>query len=300
MSHADLLLQKTSQPFVCRRFECQQLILKKGVVSDAFFETLRQFLRKNIREARERELASAAMHAHVNAAEGAENNDLLSRLLGEHPELNDQPMALIQLPQGVMKSTPLPQDRRKAYQRHLEEMFQQTENQSDIDDEYVEQRRVALERLRDNNALFEASPDIEKASGGLCALCKGGCCTAGGEHAFITPITIREQLESDPSLTADALLQKYLERIPDLSSEGSCVNQTPSGCALPREMRSDVCNTFYCDPVTRLQNEWSETNPRYIYAILRSNTAWNRYAAGEVNPVLATALIDVVNLGNST
>ena len=37
-----------------------------------------------------------------------------------------------------------------------------------------------------------------------------------------------------------------MRRLPAASYQESCVFHASTGCTLPREMRSAVCNTFYC------------------------------------------------------
>ncbi len=43
-----------------------------------------------------------------------------------------------------------------------------------------------------------------------------------------------------------AVLRLYVERVPDVGYDGSCIFHGKSGCTLDRSMRSDVCNSYYC------------------------------------------------------
>jgi len=49
-----------------------------------------------------------------------------------------------------------------------------------------------------------------------------------------------------PELDARAVLRLYSERVPPTGFAGSCVFHGPQGCTLERELRSDVCNSYFC------------------------------------------------------
>jgi hypothetical protein len=40
--------------------------------------------------------------------------------------------------------------------------------------------------------------------------------------------------------------------VPERSVEHSCIYHGEHGCALPRELRSHICNSYYCQPM----QEW--------------------------------------------
>lgn len=57
----------------------------------------------------------------------------------------------------------------------------------------------------------------------------------------------------------EELLTIYLSKMPETIWSDSCVFHGELGCALPRDMRAEICNTYRCDELKRsrqrLQNE---------------------------------------------
>src|SRR5690606_19576300 len=82
---------------------------------------------------------------------------------------------------------------------------------------------------------------------GLCTACAGGCCTKGGNAAYLTAHTMQRVRADLPDISLADLQQLYLMRLPRESMAGSCIYHTSEGCALPRELRSDTCNNYACE-----------------------------------------------------
>jgi hypothetical protein len=85
-----------------------------------------------------------------------------------------------------------------------------------------------------------------------CATCRGFCCMAGGDHAYLDRATFGRVLARSPTLSREALQEAYLSRIPEQSYRDSCVFHGSSGCTLGREKRADKCNDFFCTGVREL------------------------------------------------
>jgi hypothetical protein len=49
-----------------------------------------------------------------------------------------------------------------------------------------------------------------------------------------------------PTLDVGSVLQLYVERVPGVGYENSCIFHGKQGCALDRSLRSDVCNNYFC------------------------------------------------------
>ena len=113
-------------------------------------------------------------------------------------------------------------------------------------------------------------------------------------------------MDKHPEISTEDLLNAYLSWISAATVEDSCINQTASGCALPRELRSDICNGFYCDPVKLYQKKLSGKNELgVVLAIQRSSTYWNRFDLGVNNEIVQTALIQedalqILNVDNES
>ena len=80
-----------------------------------------------------------------------------------------------------------------------------------------------------------------------CNMCKGYCCKGGGEHAYLDERVMARVRQARPELDARAVMRLYLDRVPEVGYEGSCLFHSEKGCTLDRSLRSDVCNVYFCD-----------------------------------------------------
>ncbi|HVE40272.1 MAG TPA: hypothetical protein VNM14_10315 [Planctomycetota bacterium] len=143
---------------------------------------------------------------------------------------------LARLPANERGVVPLPEERRATFATNL---------------------RAAIDRaLDDPDRPVPESPEDAPAQAplirGACSACRGSCCTSGGEHAFLYPDHFRRFLRNHPERSRDELLADYLSRVPPESVQDSCVYHRESGCALPRELRANLCNSFLCGDLTEL------------------------------------------------
>ena len=102
----------------------------------------------------------------------------------------------------------------------------------------------------------------EPSVGASCAVCAGSCCRAGGTHAYLDRAAIRASMARHPGMAFRDVLKAYLSKLPDATFKGSCVYHGSNGCGLPREMRSSVCNTFYCDGMKKLRTDIVSDGPK--------------------------------------
>jgi hypothetical protein len=79
-----------------------------------------------------------------------------------------------------------------------------------------------------------------------CSLCKGWCCTNGADHAFLHQGTIARVHRARLALDVRTVLRLYIDRVPEVGCEGSCIFHGKQGCTLDRSLRSDVCNSYFC------------------------------------------------------
>jgi hypothetical protein len=115
-----------------------------------------------------------------------------------------------------------------------------------------------VQRLRDNLARLVVSPDHPPASsvrappegfagrvaGAACALCKGWCCRGGEDDGFLDEATLARVPRG--LMSTAAIIEMYVERVPDIGYQDSCIFHGAKGCTLDRSMRSDVCNSYFC------------------------------------------------------
>jgi hypothetical protein len=192
-------------------------------------------------------------HAEAKAAEAAVARAHFQALLSRRPELRARDPYLLQLTGLDAAIEPVPEALRQSFSRHL--------------------RQVVADCAAGGNAMFDVpgTEDLESSAGtassadapaitgqvdlprpsaaGVCATCRGYCCRLGGSRAFIDQRTIARVQSQWPDLSEEGLVAAYLDALPARHAAGSCVYHGAGGCALPRDLRSNVCNDYFCEPV---------------------------------------------------
>jgi len=114
----------------------------------------------------------------------------------------------------------------------------------------------------------EPHPEVPKPAesqvpliGGACASCRGWCCRNGGTSAYLTWNHFSKYLSRHPGKSKGEILAEYRNHIPTVTNRDSCVFHTATGCALPRDMRADICNSYLCDEVRRMLSAQPEGGP---------------------------------------
>jgi hypothetical protein len=114
----------------------------------------------------------------------------------------------------------------------------------------------------------EPEPELPKAAESqgpriqaACASCRGACCRFGGTRAFLNPDHFRHYRRLHPGKGREEILAEYRARIPSVTCKDSCVFHTQTGCALPRDLRADVCNSWLCDGISRMLSAQPEGSP---------------------------------------
>jgi hypothetical protein len=100
-------------------------------------------------------------------------------------------------------------------------------------------------------AVSHSATDPDPVLAEICSLCRGHCCLNGGDTAYIEMGTLQRVLSTRPDLDSDALLGLYILSLPERVFEGSCIYHGKNGCALDRDLRSDLCNRFWCSDIDR-------------------------------------------------
>ena len=132
---------------------------------------------------------------------------------------------------------------------------------------------VALRALRTKNPKHSVSPLRPEPEGfagrvarAACSLCKGWCCRNGADHAFLDEVTMARVRRARLTLDAPTVLRLYLERVPEVGYEGSCIFHGKQGCTLDRSLRSDVCNSYFCDELESYMTDGDAVRPTMIIA----------------------------------
>jgi hypothetical protein len=159
------------------------------------------------------------------------------------------------IPSFDVPVTNLPQRRRDALRDHVTRLLSQA----------TVGRRAPPAAGEGTGAAPQTSaapaPAVQAVLGRACAQCKGFCCRDGGDYAYLTVDTLRRYLAAHPEQRPREVLAAYLACLGNKTSLGSCVYHGPQGCTLPREMRSDTCNDFFCPELRGFQNGLPGTGP---------------------------------------
>jgi hypothetical protein len=110
-----------------------------------------------------------------------------------------------------------------------------------------ERLAAILTRMRTNEPASSVRPGPDgfaaRVAASACTLCKGWCCKNGDDDGFLDEATLARVW---PGMTAAAIVHMYVERVPNIGYEGSCIFHGEKGCTLPRDLRSNVCNVYFC------------------------------------------------------
>jgi len=170
---------------------------------------------------------------------------LPSLLANSH--LSEADIALIALPGSVAPLRPPPPERRERFRESVT-------------------AAVAASSTPDHEAM-QPIPEADSAPpaatpNAACGACRGLCCRNGGDKAYVDDSTVQRVRALRPGLSDADIIALYMNAIPERIVENSCILHGEQGCALPRELRSNVCNNFYCRPVRDWEREAVRTGTR--------------------------------------
>ncbi|MEX2138844.1 MAG: hypothetical protein WD894_06255 [Pirellulales bacterium] len=143
---------------------------------------------------------------------------------------------------------PLPDKRREEFRERIESLVDELAKWLDSNAEPADKSPSGP----GGDARSGVNPERERLVGAVCAACRGFCCRHGGTHAYLQVDTLYGLLRR-PDLCLEQLVGAYLACLPEQSFSDSCVFHSETGCALPRDMRSDTCNTHFCAGQQNLQ-----------------------------------------------
>ncbi len=260
----------------CKAIACRMIVSRRDDMGDAGF---RHYLQLQARHTQHRAAMTQLAMAR-KAAEAGENElafDGLRRRLGAAP--GQAPLRLL-LPHGPRRANKLGALRRARYRAHLVDIIAE----------------AALIGATPAGAIVVAAPapaaPLSTLPGQLCAMCGGGCCTRGGDKAYLSAETMRRVMDARPALSPDAVLAAYMERLVDRTQAGSCINHTGRGCSLPHDMRSDICNRFSCESLAKLQA--AQRAPEAVHTVLvvrRKQDHWHRNEQAVDNAITGLAVV---------
>jgi len=155
-------------------------------------------------------------------------------VLDTRPDLQMRGVDVVPVPGFGATMQPVSQSRRDTLRVHIDELLSE---ESLVVESAIEQAD-------------ELTPRAQQVTAAGCSTCRGFCCRRGGDSAYIKADTIARIRQTHSSLTSDALAAVYLNAVPDVGAVGSCIFHGEQGCTLPRDFRADICNQYFCGPLT--------------------------------------------------
>ena len=288
----DLLLSTESDYTVCRSIDCRNVMGRKFSMSVQAFETYLELNKKMIRHRRDVAEKRKKYIARVTEKERQENSRICHAVFQDNPELDKDSLCVVAIPSGYSSLVSLDEERINNYTEHLNQVINEAALLSSVSEVVHDEHFTANEKLAKIEQRFDEVTDLRTLSDRLCCVCKGGCCVTGANHAYVSVCSVRRYMDSHPNMSPAEILELYVSNLPTESIENSCINQTDSGCVLPRELRSDICNGYYCDPLKEYQQDMAEEDEAgLILAVQRSGTVRNRFEVGISNDVVGVTLL---------
>ena len=272
----------------CSTVACRMVVGRRADMDEAGF---RHYLQLQSRMTMERAANMHVAHARVSA-QARENAAAWAALRVKVPAMDEgeagPARALLRLlvPSGPARARVLSQRRRTRYRRHLLKLAAELDAAGAPAPGACGDARPVAAACGTDAAFASAMPAH------LCGLCGGGCCTHGADHAYLTADTLRRVMAQQPGVPAATLVADYLERLPAASQDGSCINHTARGCALPASLRSDICNNYACEALARLQHlQRTSAAPHVVLVVRRKQDNWQRKDGERDNRITARAVI---------
>jgi hypothetical protein len=235
-------------------------------------------------------LAVRARLLETRAPVEAQENAAAFAAIGPREDLGPGPVLHLALPTGPARARPLSRRRRRAYAAVLDQVIADALAEDDPTAHTPGLPGPSVRPTPGGEAATNAAASA--LPGRLCGACGGGCCIAGGDRAFLSAATIRRVLAAHPGLGAAELRAMYLGHLAERTMPNSCVNHTRHGCALPRSLRADICNSFACDPLRSLLNALEDDRPvRKVVALRRRQNHWD-----QENPLAPHDIVDAAVL----
>jgi hypothetical protein len=143
------------------------------------------------------------------------------------------------VPANLRQIVTLTERRKRPFRSHLRQSLRQA-----VSLQASSSHRASLDEQRVSPAA--SSLMLDPLLGRGCATCRGRCCNGGWDRAYQDAATLESYMHRHPGERPRHILENYLSRMPKRTFKESCVYHTEAGCVLPREMRSPICNEFYC------------------------------------------------------
>ncbi len=287
MSYLDYLNNENSHINVCRSLECKRIIGNKSTMSEWQFKSYLSFQKEQLQKHKKQQQIRKKQIEQAELKQAAENRQSIELLLDNTADFLEEIQQAVTIPSGLSDITAANEERINRYTEHLKNIISEAAELSSVNDVVHDQHMEAKTKRLQIEKILDKNPALNLLSEKLCTECKGGCCIAGAEHAYLSVFTIRTMMDANPHYSTEDILDLYLSHISPQSVKGSCINQTDRGCALPRDLRSDICNGFFCEPLKSFhRNLKKQKNIQKIIAIQRSEPYSSTFNPDVDNPIV--------------
>ena len=292
LSFPESLQLKHVDYLVCQSFDCRRIINQKSLIPPLLFEAQVQAQKKIQKERQKKEVAKKKYIEEAVAREHSENQRVSQYIVKNKPELAEESLHVVSIPCGLSRQVSLSEERVNQYAEHLKKIIQQVFADDNDEIEHNRDPQSVRENLREIEKRFVENPVLREVSDNICCMCKGGCCTSGKEQAYITVDTIKRYLSEFPEASEIDILDHYLSFVSSETIDGACINQTKNGCVLPKALRSDTCNSFYCDALKSYHASMEDKlDSRIALVIQRANSCWKPLRHNLSNEIISVALV---------
>jgi len=192
------------------------------------------------------------------------------------------------IPVNTRRVRHLPEKRRRTFRDRLMQLIGQA----------AAERRSSA-RSKDNTTIQMncdaqmQGTELRSILRNACAICRGGCCIHGGDHAYLKVETLLRCMYQHPELQQHQVLEEYLSCLPKKTYEDSCIYHAEFGCALPRHLRAESCDSFACEGLVEIKKHAIDTKSTrfFIAAMEGKNILRSAFVDGESNPATLHILL---------
>lgn len=280
-----LFLSPDSEP-VCLRAQCRLVLNKKKELNETAYKQFFSLHATQIK--RTNEMLELRKKRLVRKREKENKEDIAywEEAININNGYDPKDYPFMVLPSNSRKITTLPEQRKNYFYKSLSQLAGEIQAEFKQNDVMIQPDLAEPDQHHD----MEEEPLV--IEGKACSLCKGSCCSIGEEHAFIKKRTLQNYLAARPNLEPWQAVSAYMAFLPEKSFEDACVFQTLFGCALPRHMRSNVCNDYLCKALIQLITLYTDDPvPKGIFFINRALDHWAKDDPDLKNPIVGSVLI---------
>lgn len=204
----------------------------------------------------------AKQRANEKEAETAITTAVFNEMLAQRPQLQAGSASLMVLFGLDSPMEEIGEARKENFRAHIRQLVSTS----------VASKDTLPEAAGTDSELPDKSAAPTDTIASACATCRGYCCRNGGDSAYINAATIARVLAHQPELQHEDLVGAYVDALPSQSVSGSCIFHGNSGCTLPRDLRSQTCNDYFCGPMHQWFARQQDSSPGPLAVVVVHET----------------------------